>query len=297
MIKIALYGALIGGISLSAQDVDALRQKLMDEAKAHLISSQMINGRTVKGAPYSAQSTNETMQLLADGNRITNSNSSMLYRDSLGRERREESFSAGSAQASKSIFISDPVEGVSYTLQTGSKVARKGAQSFFAFTTAGRAADDGVNVGIGVGVGHGGNLSETRTVVINTSGNSTVETINFSNRGNSTKDDRKEENLGMQVIEGVSAEGTRITTTIAAGTIGNEQPIVTVNERWYSPELQVLVMSMRSDPRSGTTTYKLTNINRSEPPPALFQVPADYTVTDMTRGGRVVLKEMPEEQQ
>ena len=295
MTKIALYGALIGVISLSAQDVDTLRQKLMDEAKARLISSQMINGRTVKGAPYSAQSTNETIQVLADGNRIVNTNSSMLYRDSQGRERREESFSAGSAQASKSIFISDPVEGVNYTLQTGSKVARKGAQSSFAFTTAGRAGDDGVHVGIGVGVGRGGDFPETRTVVINTSGNSTVETINFSNRVNSTKDDRKEENLGMQVIEGVSAEGTRITTTVPTGSIGNEQPIVTVNERWFSPDLQVVVMSTRSDPRSGTTTYKLTNINRSEPSPTLFQVPADYTVTDMTHG-RVMLKEMPEEQ-
>lgn len=90
----------------------------------------------------------------------------------------------------------------------------------------------------------------------------------------------------MQTFEGVAAEGTRTTVTIPAGQIGNEQPIVTVSERWYSPDLQVTVMTTRSDPRTGTTTYKLTNVNRSEPAPSLFQVPADYKIDDKTNPGR-----------
>src|SRR5215510_12425061 len=88
------------------------------------------------------------------------------------------------------------------------------------------------------------------------------------------------EQLGTQTIEGLAAEGTRVTFTIPAGKIGNERPIVTVNERWYSPELQAVVMSKNSDPRMGETTYRLTNIVRSEPDPSLFQVPSDYTVKD-----------------
>jgi hypothetical protein len=88
------------------------------------------------------------------------------------------------------------------------------------------------------------------------------------------------EQLGTQSIEGVMAEGTRVTFTIPAGKIGNERPIVTVNERWYSPELQTIVLTKNSDPRMGETTYRLTNINRSEPDPSLFQVPADYTVDE-----------------
>jgi hypothetical protein len=56
---------------------------------------------------------------------------------------------------------------------------------------------------------------------------------------------------------------------------------VTITERWYSPDLQMTVMNKRSDPRTGTTTYKLTNINRSEPSPTMFQVPSDYTVTTL----------------
>jgi hypothetical protein len=88
------------------------------------------------------------------------------------------------------------------------------------------------------------------------------------------------EKLGTQMIEGVSAEGTRTTITIPAGEIGNERAIEIVSERWYSPELQVVVMTRHADPRFGETTYKLTNINRAEQPKTLFEVPPGYTVKE-----------------
>jgi hypothetical protein len=90
------------------------------------------------------------------------------------------------------------------------------------------------------------------------------------------------EDLGEQVIEGVRARGTRTTTTIAAGSIGNEQPITVIAEQWFSPDLEVLVMTRHSDPRVGETTYRLTNIVRSEPDKTLFQVPSDYTIKEPT---------------
>ena len=65
------------------------------------------------------------------------------------------------------------------------------------------------------------------------------------------------EDLGTQVIEGVVATGTRTTTTIAAGSIGNEQPILIVSEQWFSADLKVLVMTKHSDPRSGETSLSL----------------------------------------
>jgi hypothetical protein len=86
--------------------------------------------------------------------------------------------------------------------------------------------------------------------------------------------------LGTQPVEGVPAQGTRITRTIDAGQMGNALPIVITTETWFSPELKVLVISKSSDPRIGDTTYKLTNIQRTEPDPVLFQVPADYTIRD-----------------
>jgi len=91
---------------------------------------------------------------------------------------------------------------------------------------------------------------------------------------------RKTEILNKQTIEGVEVEGKRTTLTIPAGEIGNTLPIEVVDETWYSPELQLLVLSKHSDPRSGETTYRLININRSEPDRALFEVPADYTVKE-----------------
>lgn len=88
------------------------------------------------------------------------------------------------------------------------------------------------------------------------------------------------ESLGKQSIEGIEVEGKRSVTTIPVGAIGNERPIEIVSESWYSPELQTTVMSKRTDPTSGETTYRLTNLRRGEPDASLFQVPPDYTVKE-----------------
>jgi hypothetical protein len=89
------------------------------------------------------------------------------------------------------------------------------------------------------------------------------------------------EALEPKEIEGVRAEGTRTTMTMAAGTIGNALPIEIVTERWFSPELNVLLLTRRFDPRFGETTYRLTNIVRAEPAPELFKVPSDFRIEDV----------------
>jgi hypothetical protein len=68
--------------------------------------------------------------------------------------------------------------------------------------------------------------------------------------------------------------------TIPAGAIGNDKAIAIVSERWFSPELQVVVASTHHDPRFGETTYRLTGIVRGEPEKSLFEVPSDYTVRE-----------------
>src|SRR5208337_1074714 len=88
----------------------------------------------------------------------------------------------------------------------------------------------------------------------------------------------KTEALGTQVIGGVTAQGTRITRTIPAGQVGNQAPIVSVTERWYSPELQTDVMRKQVNPQFGETAFQLTNVVRSEPDASLFQVPPNYTI-------------------
>jgi hypothetical protein len=96
---------------------------------------------------------------------------------------------------------------------------------------------------------------------------------------NTSSMETKTEPLGKQVIEGVEAEGTRTITTIPAGEIGNERPIEVVSERWYSPELQTNILTRRTDPRTGETVYRLTNIHRGEPSASMFEVPAGYTLS------------------
>jgi hypothetical protein len=91
------------------------------------------------------------------------------------------------------------------------------------------------------------------------------------------------ESLGTRQFEGVTATGVRTTSTNPAGDIGNQLPINQVTERWFSDELGMAVMITRHDPRSGDTTYRLTNIIRNEPPPDLFSVPSDYRVIDQRK--------------
>ena len=94
------------------------------------------------------------------------------------------------------------------------------------------------------------------------------------------KMEAKQEDLGKQTLEGVECVGTRIVNTIPAGAIGNERAIEIVFERWYSNDLQVVVMTRNSDPRSGETVYRLTNLVRNEPSADLFKLPSDYTVVE-----------------
>jgi hypothetical protein len=91
--------------------------------------------------------------------------------------------------------------------------------------------------------------------------------------------------MGERIIEGLKVTGTRMEFTIPTGAVGNEQPIVVSSEQWFSPELGVVVSSTHRDPMMGDTSYKLEQISRAEPDPALFTVPADYTQTDLTNGG------------
>lgn len=256
------------------------------------LATEAIGGKTVKGAPYSAEAVTESVQTLSDGNRIVRRSRSNVYRDGEGRERREQQLkSIGPFEApggGKSIVsIQDPVAKVSYTLDPEKKTARKMAMpQVFSFIS--KAAEAGGkkpevhviqegNVHVEVH-GAGGAVAGTRVEAPMADRLMWLENsgaFSFAEGKNV-----KRESLGKRMVEGVEAEGTRTTITIEADKIGNERPIETVTERWYSPELQVVVMTRTLDPRMGETTYKLTQLVRQEPLRNLFEVPADYTVNE-----------------
>jgi hypothetical protein len=226
-----------------------------------VVGAQPINGGSVKGAPYSAEAVTETTQTLADGNRIVNRQSSMQYRDGMGRERHEQTLMMVPAEAKAGpeiVMISDPIANVSYSLNTREHSAQKMPDSgtpkvktaFFA----------GTPVALNVS-----GLKATARIILN---------------GSAASEADKPEDLGSQLVEGVLANGTRVVHTIPAGQIGNERPIQVTDETWYSPELQITVMSRHSDPREGETVYKLNNVTRAEPDPSLFRVPTDYVIND-----------------
>lgn len=91
------------------------------------------------------------------------------------------------------------------------------------------------------------------------------------------------ENLGNDVADGINLVGTRETVTIAAGVIGNSQPLVTTREFWYSPDLQVNLATTRKDPREGTQVIRVSQVSRAEPDEALFKIPSGYALQNARR--------------
>lgn len=279
MYKALIISAMFAGCALGQTTVTVQRPlpvQMSDVAEfgqvaiTTALAGPMAN---VTGAPYSAQATTERVQVLADGNRILQTTSGTVARDSQGRVRREESLpglKTNNGEAPHIVMIDDPVAQVHWTVDAQTKTAIKmpfkkgpppsGKDAIYAVANQ--------------------DIASTKMAVMVNSGDvargaPTLSSVTPSKDVNATKTD-----LGSQNIEGVPAKGTRITRTIPAGQIGNEQPLVITTETWYSPDLKVLVMSKSSDPRMDDTTYTLTDIQRSEPDPTLFQVPEDYTIKD-----------------
>lgn len=86
--------------------------------------------------------------------------------------------------------------------------------------------------------------------------------------------------LGTKDIENVRVEGKSVSYTIPAGEIGNKNPIIVSTETWTSPELQIVVYSKHSDPRSGDSIFRLANLKRVEQPASLFAVPDGYSIRE-----------------
>lgn len=265
-------------------------------------------GAAVYDAPYSAEAVTEVTQVLADGNRIERRSSASIARNGQGRTRREQTgiplgtFMAVSTQPI--VTITDPKSGVHLTLNYEQKVAYRMKPSRTRFT---------VSPGAGTAVMYGSagamarpgddpmrdpSFQPGRRVLTPppppppppASFEMTVDgepvppmvvTSSIAALPTAWDGTAQSEVLEAREIEGVRAEGVRTVMTIPAGSIGNTLPIEVVNERWFSPELRVVVMTRRFDPRFGETVYRLTNIVRSEPSPDLFKVPADFRTEDV----------------
>lgn len=208
-------------------------------------------GKVVTGAPYQADMSNVSVRTLSDGNTIQQTTTGHVARDSQGRTYEQSTTTGGPMGQGTMTFITDPVAGYAYTLNSQNN-------------TAVRHAIKTPPAGAGNWQGRTGGP-----------------------RGNARANVNHVENdLGTQNVNGVSAQGKSVTDTTPAGAVGNTQPIVSTRETWYSPALQIPVMAKRNDPRAGQSTFTLTNIQTGDPPASLFQVPANYTVTDAPARGQ-----------
>ncbi len=200
-----------------------------------------ITNQVVAGAPYSAEAVTVVTRTLADGNRIQRTTTAAVARDSDGRTRTDRTLdSIGPLAASSGRLKAIFInDPVAGMSYTLDPVRRTARQ--MPMPARGR-------------LPRVGNLARPQNSA------------------------QKEEDLGTQIINGVTAQGKRVTRTIPAGRIGNQNPIDIVTETWYSPDLQVVVMSKTSDPRFGETSYQLNRIMRAEPDRSLFTVPSEYAV-------------------
>jgi hypothetical protein len=210
----------------------------------NFLSAEMrFEGKVVKGAPYTATAVSENTQTLADGTRITRKNEASVARDSEGRTRREQKLEMmGPFAPSGNPPTRIFINDVVNRTQYELDPEARTARSL-------RPPPQG-----GGPPPVGGPRPGPAQV--------------------------NEEVIGRKSIEGVDADGKRSTITIPAGSIGNDRPISIVSERWESPELQTVILSRHIDPRFGETTFRLTGINRAEPPHSLFEVPADYRIVE-----------------
>lgn len=209
-------------------------------------------GKTVKGVPLTGEIVTTRDTTLADGNKIHNESQSKVYRDAEGRVRRELGVDLAMPSTGKIkrnlITITDPVSGHRYMLNPDNKIAREAPLR---------------------GPGHAGPDHDAHAHAMEMMGG---------------HGEVNRESLGTKAINGIQAEGIRVTRTIPAGAMGNEKAITVSTERWYSPELQIAVMTVHTDPMMGTVTTKLVNITQGAPDASLFQVPSDYTVRNAKPG-------------
>jgi TonB family protein len=349
---------LLSGIGMQAPD------RMIQFSSAEM----GFDNQVVLNAPLAGVIVCENIQTLSDGNRIINRSTTTIYRDGLGRTRREQVFNlpgqpAGGPNERRMIYISDVVGGTSYSIDPDKRTAIKnmlggfrtadgrGAVSSLALPVPPlapssklmRVSGDGLEsnatrrvapsypiaakkakvqgaVQVSVSVNENGEVVSTEAVsgpdllreaaleaakqwqfkptmiggnAVSVQGLLTFNFVlqggnegaanlapapvapalsMFDLGGSRMKVESRTEPLGTQMVEGVAAEGTRQVQTIPAGAIGNERQIDIVSERWYSPELQMVVLMKHTDPRYGETTQRLTNIDRNEPDTSLFSV-------------------------
>lgn len=292
------------------------------QTNKEIIGDARSSQKTIKGAPFSAEAVTESVQILADGTRITRASGSKIYRDSEGRYRRDESrknigVPGDNIEIAESIMILDPVSGSRYEINVKDRSYRQNnfRSNFESVKMETQTIEwklkDEKKFEIKMKLDGATNeekaarmkelekqaekledqaekLKEQNKESEKKNKETVAEIKSLEMQAKELEKKAKEiennsrtrsatESLGQRDIEGVAATGTRTTTTIPMGTIGNDRDIVVTYEKWYSADLQMTIFSKHSDPRFGENIFRLFNISRNDPPISTFLPPPGYT--------------------
>ena len=215
-----------------------------------------------KNAPFSAAVTSQVEQTLSDGTTIRRENQETVMRDSAGRIYRERALSMRPHAENDSSRMISIIDTVQHVQYVCSTLRKVCTK--VTYRTPPKF--------------HRASLSDPK------------------------RPDVSVEELGPSEISGLEVEGTRITRTLPEGMLGNDRPITSVEETWYSKALDVNVQMKRNDPRMGQRTTTMTTVNPGEPDPKYFQVPEGYRVEErkfanvVPAAGGVGIVEVPKAQ-
>jgi hypothetical protein len=243
-----------------------------DPAVAAVVSAVTPKGAglgAVKGAPFSATQTTVHEQTLADGTVIKNTVEVQLWRDGEGRLRAESTLKlkAGDQQQSRIVAIWNPIDRTEISWVSESPSAN--------FATVLHLPELQMNdlIGALASPPPPGPLSRPLRAA--------VPPVAMPSAASRDAANIHMEDLPADSIAGLEVTGTRTTQVVPAGSMDNDRDFTVIAETWISPELKTTVRRMTSDPRTGTVTTELSNIDRSEPDPALFKPPAGYKLMDL----------------
>ena len=220
-------------------------QRIPDGGTREVLLSILIP--SLPNAPFTATVNTEWIRQLPDGSTITLKNRRAIARDAAGRifqERRALVPDDGKAQSGVTqIEISDPVSHELYICMPHGRTCQVEVFS------------------------PPESLPYTPPAKAHMAQGSTSES----------------EDLGKQSIGGLETVGTRETTVIPAGTIGNNSPLMSKREFWFSPRLGVNLISKLQDPFSGTQNFEVSDITLGEPDAKLFEVPGGFKIRDLRK--------------
>jgi len=272
---LATLGSLVQRQFAQSEPVSQAQLVLDDQTQRVDLDGLEFERKLVKGAPFSATLTVEATQSGSDGSIRTRTATSLIFRDTEGRTRRDRmplqlsSAAPVKNEQPQTSIINDPIAGFSYALEHGPRVYHRAAFRSWSEPGSDEAKTPPVSIT------KGGRNSQMLPLPMNGDRGAALKKVTTVVSSNEIKS----EQLGDREIEGVKAAGTRISTAIPAGSIGNEQPMEIIVERWYSPELQTPVLIKRSDPRFGEIVYRLRDIKPADQPASLFVIPNGYKIS------------------